>query len=129
MSIGAISDPDVQQEFRRLREQINRLENQISGVLRDVGIITSHGKLSSLDFASSGHTGFASSTQLTAHTGDATIHFTIGALILRQAATPATDGADGDLWENTTTNPSRLYARIEDGSGVMQWVHLVKGPA
>lgn len=129
MSIGNITDPATQQEIRRLREELYRLQSRTDAVLRDVGIITRHSKLTALSFADSGHTGFASSAQLTAHTGDSTIHFTTSGLIVRQATAPKVDGTEGDLWEDTTSNPTRLYARITNGSGTKVWVHLVKAPA
>ena len=39
-----------------------------------------HSNLQNLDYASSGHVGFASSADLSSHTGDATIHFTEGSI-------------------------------------------------
>lgn len=131
MSIGTITDPSTQREFRRLREDYDRMQNQLASVLRDVGIITTHKKLSGLGFAQSGHTGFASSAQLTAHTGDATIHFTLAsvlaALPVRQASAPATDGSDGYLWIKTGTDPERFYVLLNNSAGTPEWHQVLKG--
>jgi len=136
VSISTITDPSVQQEIRRLQEKVERLSNQISTVIRDVGVVTAHSNLTKLSYAASGHTGFASSASVTTHTGDATIHFTsatmlaavLAAVPVRQDSAPATDGTAGYFWLKTGTNPERIYGLVNDSGGTPVWAQMIKGP-
>jgi hypothetical protein len=53
-----------------LERKIERLENTISSLQKDNVVVASHADLEDLDNANAGHSGFASSAQLTAHLND-----------------------------------------------------------
>jgi hypothetical protein len=59
----------IVKSLRRLDVDLARLEDTFGRLIKNAAIVASHADLQDLDFASSGHTGFASSAQLTAHTG------------------------------------------------------------
>ena len=99
--MSTVRDTATLNELRRLILRLERLEAQISQFVKNNTVITNHDTLQQLDYASSGHTGFASSSTLTAHTGDSTIHFTadsIGSRMLYVGANAAPPGANEPLW-------------------------------
>ena len=59
----------------RLVRVIEEVRGQMATFIKANSVLVNHSGLQGMDYASSGHTGFASSAGLTAHTGDATIHF------------------------------------------------------
>jgi len=65
VSISNISDQSTKNEFRQHEDRLRRLESQISQSVKNTTNITQHSTLQGLDFASAGHTGFASSSDIT----------------------------------------------------------------
>lgn len=75
MSISNINDRATVDAVRGIDKRVARIEYQLSSFIKNNSLTAYHSALLGLDFATSSHTGFASSSGLTAHTGDATIHF------------------------------------------------------
>lgn len=76
MSAPGVLDPITRRTIERLQNDVRQLRNTLNQVIRNGQIIANHDDLGNLAYADSGHTGFASSAQLSSHTGDSTIHFT-----------------------------------------------------
>ena len=124
MSVSNIKDFATREEFRRVEKQIT--EAATSSQLSE-----HHSSLRSLSFGDSGHTGFASSVQLTAHTDDATIHFT-EANIDHDNITNAADGSHvhigtsapaevAGIWIDTTGGNAAYILKVWNGAA---WVTL-----
>lgn len=80
MSISNINDRSTVDAVRGIDKRISRIEYQLSTFLKNNSLNAYHSALLGLDFASSNHTGFASSSDLTSHTGTANIHFLEGSI-------------------------------------------------
>jgi len=76
MSISNIKDRSTVDAVRSIDKRISRIEYQLSSFIKNNSLTAYHSALLGLDFATSSHTGFASSSSLTSHTSDSTIHFT-----------------------------------------------------
>lgn len=59
-----IVDQSTRNEIRRLAARLAQLESPIAQFVKNSTIITNHSVLQGLDYASSGHTGFASASSI-----------------------------------------------------------------
>ena len=64
--MSTVRDTATLNELRRLIQRLERLEAQISQFVKNNTVITNHDTLQHLDYASSGHTGFAATSSLPA---------------------------------------------------------------
>jgi len=62
--LASIKDPSIRRELQQLEKEFFRLRDEMARVIKDGQIILDHAKQTNLDYASSGHTGFASATNL-----------------------------------------------------------------
>ncbi len=106
MSISNIRDISTKNEFRQMEDRLRRLESQISTVVKNSSNITQHPTLQSLDFASSGHTGFASSSSIpfggnpTAQVGLTAVNGA-ASTFTRSDGAPSLDQAISPTWTGT----------------------------
>jgi len=78
-NIGAVQSEAGTVTLRALQildRRMALIDETVAKVIKNNRIVASHADLQDLSFGASGHTGFASSASLSAHTGDSTIHFT-----------------------------------------------------
>lgn len=61
-------DFDINRPIRLLDDRLSSMERTFARVIKNGSIVAKHSDLQNLDYASSGHTGFASQAALTAHT-------------------------------------------------------------
>lgn len=70
-SLSAISDVYTRNAIKSLGLEFQKLARTVSTIRRNNENVTAHSSLTGLDYASAGHTGFASSVAFAAHTGAA----------------------------------------------------------
>ena len=128
MSTGNVKDRSVVDALRALDDRLRRIESRLN--VYDPG--TYHTRLKGLAYADAGHTGFASTASLTAHTGDATIHFTEGSIdhdkivnfddeshVSIGTSAPGSPIL-GQLWSNTTGGT--VVISVYDGA---DWLYIM----
>lgn len=127
MSVSNVSDVAIRLELRALRREVSELRGQIASFIKNNSVSTYHSSLLDLTFAGSGHTGFASSSDLTAHTANTSNpHLTT----LQQAAAAGGEigyiavsatAPDGRLWWDTTATPPWFRMKQPDGQWSSLW--------
>lgn len=114
--------------LRRLNMRIARLEKSVATAINNGYLVASHADLADLSYSASGHTGFASTTALTAHTGNTSnphsvTHTQVNATRIYSQATepssvtefavwykPAVSGVSGsELWFNMQGSDDTWY--------------------
>ena len=124
MSVANIKDPSTRNEFRTHEERLRRIESQISQSVKNTSNITQHSTLQGLTFAAAGHTGFASSSDLTSHTSDlANPHVvTLGqAVIAGDTATLAVIFNEGVTFGETVGNQTQVTIK---GKSTARYISL-----
>lgn len=128
MSVSNIQDQALRNFLRNLDQRLSRIESQLSTFVKNNSVAAYHSQLNGLSYAESGHTGFASSADITSHTGDATIHFTRASISdgLLHVGGSAPTGSES-AWLDTS--PSAPYSTAElklssDGGSTWQRVGI-----
>jgi len=129
--LASITDPAVRRELQQLVAKVEAASDELRRVIRDGQFVLDHNKLNGLDFASSLHTGFASSSSLASHTGDSTVHFTDPTSNIIQRGTVLPSAITGPwifILDRQATNEGDVeYHRWMNSSGT--WVYVWAGEA